>query len=1131
MVVAGAPLPLGHRIEAERIAVRVAREELARRLIARLGELNRARLLPAIERVFDEVDRPDEWIRIDRLDLDLGRIGEADLGQIEGRLERALRAALDRALRGRTAPQREDRSEPAPVLRRPVGTALADLFGHWLDRGSWPYAAVIPPGTHPSDLLAELIETAPEALVTILRRRAGSEQALRRLVRQIDGPRLEALLGLLDPASAGWILAYMAETRAAHAEAPLVEATPDAFGEELWLIVLRDALHRAGLRANRRAFVGQLVAGVAERFGIAWADLVRALQRALAELPAEAMGDASLLSILAEISAEGPPAAARTGPALDDAAATAAPPAHDLLAVIAARLAAAAPADESLAMLLRQAADSDAPALARLLRRLAAESPEIVGRLAAAAGIAGAAAMLLPPHLGAVVAGIFETEARGDAERMHILEAASALPHSAPAVLAVERLTTLLAQGRDEAAPALLARLRARAESAGGAARARLVPAIDDLLESDRWAERRVRRERALDLLRAQLSGTAAAGLGELLARSLPALAGIGSEELRRALAPAVRDPAVRDPAASVAALRALGPASLRRLIALLAPRRLRGSERLRARLAAAGDDSGALALLATELIVRGEPGPAGAEPRAKPRLPALEDFESAALRLVEEALKRGRFAAESRRALAFLLRRRPAELVRLLAERRRIGARLSLAASSLATELPGLSSLGGALLGADAAIAAVLFERLPAGERRDAEALARRLTGPAGRSGLSAETLAIALSEAVAAALLARRARPFAELWAEALRRVASPRERTALEQLLGAEAGKGRGPVAPAPPLEPEPGSAAWFAEALAAGPAGAARIARLLRSAAVRRRLARRMPRHLLVRLLFAVRPREASALLAVARLASGISADEGALSADDLWEALLDSARARPGEAVARLAERLTEGRGRATLAALLAEARALGQSAFAEALDEVRALRRAPSPPHPSTRLGDEGGEPILVLNAGLVLAAPYFPALFERVGLAAPDDEGRLAWVVPEAAGRGVHLLQYLVDGRTDSPEPLLALNKLLCGLDPSWPALARIEMSDEERETCDSLLAAVIENWPLLQGSSVAALRETFLQREGRLARAEGGWKLDVERKTVDVLVDGIPWSFAMILAPWMPEPLAVAW
>jgi hypothetical protein len=35
----------------------------------------------------------------------------------------------------------------------------------------------------------------------------------------------------------------------------------------------------------------------------------------------------------------------------------------------------------------------------------------------------------------------------------------------------------------------------------------------------------------------------------------------------------------------------------------------------------------------------------------------------------------------------------------------------------------------------------------------------------------------------------------------------------------------------------------------------------------------------------------------------------------------------------------------------------------------------------------------------------------------------------------------------------------------------------------------------------------------------------------LQVERKTLDVLLDSIPWGFSTVLLPWNPQPLFVEW
>ncbi|MCW3849029.1 contractile injection system tape measure protein [Sphingomonas sp. LB-2] len=167
------------------------------------------------------------------------------------------------------------------------------------------------------------------------------------------------------------------------------------------------------------------------------------------------------------------------------------------------------------------------------------------------------------------------------------------------------------------------------------------------------------------------------------------------------------------------------------------------------------------------------------------------------------------------------------------------------------------------------------------------------------------------------------------------------------------------------------------------------------------------------------------------------------------------------------------------------------------------------------------------GHPLYIANAGLVLLNPYLPALFERLNL--PNPEGRIIGLA--AASRAVHLLQYCATGRLDTPEPALALNKLLAGLPLDTPVAPHIAPSQADLETCDSLLAAMIANWPAIRGTSADGLRETFLQREGRLDRTDTGWRLTVQRKGLDVLVDQLPWSIAVVFHRWMPAPIHTRW
>jgi hypothetical protein len=165
-------------------------------------------------------------------------------------------------------------------------------------------------------------------------------------------------------------------------------------------------------------------------------------------------------------------------------------------------------------------------------------------------------------------------------------------------------------------------------------------------------------------------------------------------------------------------------------------------------------------------------------------------------------------------------------------------------------------------------------------------------------------------------------------------------------------------------------------------------------------------------------------------------------------------------------------------------------------------------------------------EPIYIVNAGLVLVHPFLQRFFSLCNLLEKrkfKDEA--------AAHKAVFLLQYLANKGEQAEEHQLVLNKLLCGIDLSVAIDRSIELSEEDKETCESLLSGVVGNWPILKKTSNDNFRVSFLQREGRLTLEDASWRLKVEEKGYDVLVDQLPWALNPIKLPWMPKMLSVEW
>ncbi|MGB3465511.1 MAG: contractile injection system tape measure protein [Cyclobacteriaceae bacterium] len=159
-------------------------------------------------------------------------------------------------------------------------------------------------------------------------------------------------------------------------------------------------------------------------------------------------------------------------------------------------------------------------------------------------------------------------------------------------------------------------------------------------------------------------------------------------------------------------------------------------------------------------------------------------------------------------------------------------------------------------------------------------------------------------------------------------------------------------------------------------------------------------------------------------------------------------------------------------------------------------------------------------------NVGLVLFTPFLPTLFKEMQWI---DQGRFISDIHQF--RAATFLQYLVVGEKTSSENDLLLNKLLVGLRPEMPLPTDMLLTEEEKEEAIHLLQVVIDNWKVLKGTSPEGLRTTFLQREGHLRKDFGGWKMQVHRITMDVLLDRLPWSYSIIKLPWLTEMIYVEW
>ncbi len=80
-------------------------------------------------------------------------------------------------------------------------------------------------------------------------------------------------------------------------------------------------------------------------------------------------------------------------------------------------------------------------------------------------------------------------------------------------------------------------------------------------------------------------------------------------------------------------------------------------------------------------------------------------------------------------------------------------------------------------------------------------------------------------------------------------------------------------------------------------------------------------------------------------------------------------------------------------------------------------------------------------------------------------------------------------------------------------------------------KDETDEMLRALIAHWSVIKTTSIDGLRQSFLQRSGKLQRKKNEWLLQVEQMPYDMLLQQLPWGISMLKLPWMTAMLVTEW
>jgi len=164
-------------------------------------------------------------------------------------------------------------------------------------------------------------------------------------------------------------------------------------------------------------------------------------------------------------------------------------------------------------------------------------------------------------------------------------------------------------------------------------------------------------------------------------------------------------------------------------------------------------------------------------------------------------------------------------------------------------------------------------------------------------------------------------------------------------------------------------------------------------------------------------------------------------------------------------------------------------------------------------------------------DSGLVLLNPFLPAFFKKCGFTENGSFRNTA-----AAEDAVRSLQYFLTGDENSrfSDGDVFLDKLLCGLTPEKPvAWTDGKISLSERSAAEQFRFFIRRSFPerITGKISDRDLTDTFFLRPGTVSVSDGNYKLTVKRRSYDILLDCIPWTFKSIKFPWMKEVLFISW
>lgn len=166
-------------------------------------------------------------------------------------------------------------------------------------------------------------------------------------------------------------------------------------------------------------------------------------------------------------------------------------------------------------------------------------------------------------------------------------------------------------------------------------------------------------------------------------------------------------------------------------------------------------------------------------------------------------------------------------------------------------------------------------------------------------------------------------------------------------------------------------------------------------------------------------------------------------------------------------------------------------------------------------------------EEILIANAGLILLHPFLPQLFTKLDFYKKGEKN----LNPNKIHEATQVLHFLATKNESPFEYELTFEKFLCGIPIHTPIDRFLNISEMQKQECDSLLTSVVNHWKALKTNKTDILRSGFLTREGKLINEADSTKIYIQRQAHDILLERIPWGVSLMNLPWLNKIVYITW